>query len=98
MKIVEGIPGNKINKKHNLKALAAINAKTLAREFKNGAKSAFKRPKKFKKNDQGFNQAFANLSTNELAVRRLEKKDLDPQKGYYDLKVMKEDYDSLLRN
>ena len=44
MRIVEGMPGRNINKKHNIKALAAINAKTLAREFKSGAKSTFRVP------------------------------------------------------
>lgn len=91
MKIVEGMPGNNRNKKHNIKALAAINAKTLAKEFKNSAKATLKVPKKWKKNRNALDQAFADLSTNDLAVRKMQKSDFDHSKGYYELQVMTDD-------
>lgn len=91
----DGVPANK---KPSLTEFAKINAKILAKEFKNGTKNVNKKKKKKQTEETLLEEALTALTTNELAVRKLSKRDFDPQKGYYDLSVMREDYFSLNRN
>ena len=81
LRIVEGMPGSKINKKHNIKALTKLNAKTFAREIRNGAKGSitFRGPRKWRKNSD-IDRMLADLSTKiskDLEIRLLQKTDFE---------------------
>lgn len=57
-----------------------------------------KKSKKNAKNEIELFMEFEKLQTDELRVRKLIKGDFDYDKGYYELAVMKEDFDSIYRN